>query len=112
MAIDTPTLDELCEELVRLAALASPAPWNWHWRADPDAPGSVAWNVDSGRSTAIAMCPRYGAGQFAGDAELIVRLRNALPLLLAERTALREEVMHLAAAVNGESCACSGCKPR
>lgn len=92
MTTDPATLEAELLRLRELLELASPAPWKWHWRADADAPGSIAWNVDSGRSAAIAMCPRYGAQQFPRDADLIVAIRNALPTLLAAFEQQRGEI--------------------
>lgn len=83
MATDTPALDELCAELTALRAARHAA-------------------MDDGSTEEFQEAhARYAAA-----------LIRSFPALIAERTALREEVMHLAAAVNGESCACSGCKPR
>lgn len=84
----------------RLAAIrqreqqASRGPWLWHWRDDPDAPGSVAMRD---QNYAIAMCPRYGKSDFAANAEFIANARSDVPWLLSEHDRLLARVGELEA---------------
>ena len=92
------------EELRRLTREATPGPWTFGLRNDPDAPASVyRWQHStatptggrSGVAEAIAMSPRYGLERFKTDAALIVAMRNALPGIIAALDAKDREIKRL-----------------
>jgi hypothetical protein len=72
------------DRLAELARAATPGPWTFGYRNDPDAPASVGVTSGLGR-TAIAMSPRYGLKQFEKDAALIAACSPETILVLVER---------------------------
>ena len=81
------TDEPMVERLERLEAAATPEPWEWGYRDDPDAPGSVyRWDhysedadgVRSGISRAIAMCPRYGREGWAAARDVLTAALHRL----------------------------------
>ena len=58
-----------------------PGPWEWHYRDDADAPGSVVavgYPNHPDRPHAVAMCPRYGKQDWEANARLIAAAPDML----------------------------------
>jgi hypothetical protein len=67
------------DKLRALENAATPGPWAWHRRNDPDAPASIHMVHEN---YAIAMSPRYGMDKFPKNAEFITAARNHWSALL------------------------------
>ena len=70
--------------VVRLLEKATPGPWSYSKRNDPEAPASIVSGTDAGIAYAIAMCPRYRNSDWSGDANAIIAAVNFLRTHSAE----------------------------
>lgn len=70
--------------VVRLLEKATPGPWAYSKRNDPEWPASIISGMDTGRAYAVAMCPRYRNSDWSGDANAIIAAVNFLRTHSAE----------------------------